>query len=319
MIPLSSISFQWICGIIRGVTSNEFSMRECRRSKSMKAGKIHFVGIALVLLFSDALFATDYYVDANNGNDDWDGTAAVAAADVETSKIGPKKTLVGAMEIQGLGAGDVVHAAEGVYDEKEVWAANSSNRVQVLAGVGLKADGRVSETIIMGHSSEAASNGIGPDAVRCVRLESGAWIQGFTIKGGRTPASTDGGGVYSAGAVVDCVITENGCGYRGTGAEGGWYIRCRFYSNNKAGNYGAYMVSGLVSCVFTDGDVCYANGVILNCYMNGGNTWSPNNLSPVYNSFLKQDNGRKAYTNCVFMLSLRRTDSVLAGEKFSPS
>jgi len=265
----------------------------------MKAGKIHFVGIALVLLFSGALFATDYYVDANNGNDDWDGTADYEHRD-ETINKGPRKTLVGAMAIQGLGIGDVVHAAEGVYDEKEVWAANSSNRVQVLAGVGLKADGRASETIIMGHSSEAASNGIGPDAVRCVRLESGAWIQGFTIKGGRTPASTDGGGVYSAGAVVDCVITENGCGYRGTGAEGGWYIRCRFYSNNKAGNYGAYMVSGLVSCVFTDGDVCYANGVILNCYMNGGNTWSPNNLSPVYNSFLKQDNGRKAYTNCVF-------------------
>ena len=266
----------------------------------MKAAKIRLAGVAVVL-FSGALFATDDYVDANNGNDDWDGTADYEHRD-ETINKGPRKTLVGAMEIQGLGAGDVVHAAEGVYDEKEVWAANSSNRVQVLAGVGLKADGRTSETIIMGHSSEAASNGIGPDAVRCVRLESGAWIQGFTITGGRTPASTDGGGVSSAGAVVDCIVTGNGCGNRGTGVTGGWCIRSRFYSNNKAGNYGAYMGSGLISCVFTDGDVYYGNGLILNCYLTG-NTWSPNNLSPVYNSYIYKDNGRKAYTNCVFNMA----------------
>ena len=94
-------------------------------------------------------------------------------------------------------------------------------------------------------------------------MESGAWIQGFTIKGGRTPSSVDGGGVSSAGAVVDCIVTENGCGYRGTGVNGGWCIRCRFASNNKAGNYGAYMGSGLISCVFTDGDVYYGNGLIL--------------------------------------------------------
>ncbi len=267
----------------------------------MEARHVRLIGAAAIAFFAGALFATDYYVDANNGNDDWDGTSNYDNRDESIGK-GPKKTLVGAMAIQGLGSGDVVHAAEGVYDEKEVWASNSSNRVQVLGGVGLKADGRVSETIIMGHSSEAASNGIGPDAVRCVRLEGSAWIQGFTIKGGRTPASQDGGGVHSAStaATVDCIITGNGCGNRGTGAESGWYIRCRFYSNNKAGSYGAYLVSGIVGCVFTGGDVCYANGVILNCYMNGGSTWSPNNLSPVYNSFLKQDNGRKAYTNCVF-------------------
>ena len=86
----------------------------------MKAGKIHFVGIALVLLFSGALFATDYYVDANNGNDDWDGTSNYDNRDESIGK-GPKKTLVGAMAITGLGSGDVVHAAEGVYDEKEAW------------------------------------------------------------------------------------------------------------------------------------------------------------------------------------------------------
>ena len=40
----------------------------------MKAAKIRLAGVAVVL-FSGALFATDYYVDANNGNDDWDGTA----------------------------------------------------------------------------------------------------------------------------------------------------------------------------------------------------------------------------------------------------
>ena len=87
----------------------------------MKAAKIRLAGVA-VALFSGALFATDYYVDANNGNDDWDGTSATRGA----GDVGPKKTLVGAMAITGLGSGDVVHAAEGVYDEKEAWAADSS-------------------------------------------------------------------------------------------------------------------------------------------------------------------------------------------------
>ena len=67
----------------------------------MKAAKICLAGVAVVLFFG-VLSATDYYVDAKNGNDDWDGTA-VAAADVETSKIGPKQALANVMAIERLG------------------------------------------------------------------------------------------------------------------------------------------------------------------------------------------------------------------------
>ena len=58
----------------------------------------------------------DYYVDAVNGNDLWDGSTA-AIPSVEQQRLetvpGPRKTLAGAMAIEGLTSGDTVHAAPG--------------------------------------------------------------------------------------------------------------------------------------------------------------------------------------------------------------
>ena len=161
----------------------------------MKAGKIHFVGVALVLLFSGALFATDYYVDANNGNDDWDGTSATRGA----GDVGPKKTLVGAMAITGLGSGDVVYAAEGYYTNGVAEVGTARYRVSVPARVHLVASGRASETFIVGEEApaEAADRdayGNGTGSMRCVQLNSGARLIGFTVTGGRTPAGSSGGG-----------------------------------------------------------------------------------------------------------------------------
>ena len=80
---------------------------------------------ALALICAAALSSSlragrDYYVDAASGNDLWDGSTAVIPS-VEQQRLetvpGPRKTLAGAMAIEGLTSGDTVHAAPGVYNE----------------------------------------------------------------------------------------------------------------------------------------------------------------------------------------------------------
>ena len=53
-----------------------------------------FIAMVAASAIVNPLFAKDYYVDANNGNDDWDGTADYEHRD-ETINKGPRKTLVG--------------------------------------------------------------------------------------------------------------------------------------------------------------------------------------------------------------------------------
>ena len=206
----------------------------------MKTGKIRFVGIVLALLFSGALFATDYYVDANNGNDDWDGTSATRGA----GNVGPKKTLVGAMAITGLGRGDVVYAAEGYYTNGVAEVGTSRYRVSVPANVHLVASGRVSETFIVGEEApaEAADRdayGNGTGSMRCVYLSSAARLIGFTVTGGRTPVGTkdsasSGGGIGGSSNtfVFDCIITNNVSAFRGGAIYyGPSVVRCYFAYN----------------------------------------------------------------------------------------
>ena len=255
--------------------------------------KLAIAGI--VVAVSAVAAAGDFYVDAVNGNDANDGRSAATA----------RRTLAAAMAIDGLTAGDVVHAAPGTYDEGEMWDGNNSNRVIVAKGVGLVADGGQAETIIRGRLGTETTTGLGPDAVRCVRLSSDAWVRGFTITGGATrstPVSNtnNGGGVYaSGGAVVDCDITGNRCAYRGNGVYSGVTIRCHFHGNSGAGSYGTYY-SDSFNCLFDGGDVSYGDRQIVNCVLNGGRTWSATSVSPVYNSYVLQDNGKMRYVNCLF-------------------
>ena len=56
-------------------------------------------------------YADTYYVDANRGNDSWDGTADYEHRD-ESKDIGPRKQLVEVMKL-AMKSGDVVYAAPG--------------------------------------------------------------------------------------------------------------------------------------------------------------------------------------------------------------
>ncbi len=248
-----------------------------------------------------------YYVDAENGNDDWDGSVAAIPGEEALAAggviAGPKRTLAAAVAIAGFG--HIVYAAEGVYDEGEMYAGvTTSNRVVVPAGVTLAASGRREYTIIKGKASEQTAQEFGTNALRCVALQAGAVVKGFTLSGGRTsvePAGNrsdnghwNGGAVWGIGRglLVDCVVTNCDAARRG----GNFYgkvttLRCEVFSpvdrgaNSEMDYYGGghgidtiihstgnlYYGCQFMNCTFTKGIVINGDGsatmraIVRNC------------------------------------------------------
>ena len=236
----------------------------------------------------------DWYVDANHGDDANDGYTPYRA----------RRTLKAAMALTHLKAGEIVHAAAGVYDEGEMWDSGSadefggSNRVIVATGVGLVAT-NAAVTFIKGrpHKDEDPK-AYGIRAVRCVFLNEGSWIENFTVTNGFTCGKYGGdwtgfgGGICSPGdgAAVGCLVV--GCGSISSGrlVYGGTMIRCRFrdtvgYSNNQIEDCQA-----LISCMAEEELVGEA-GAFINSYANILRG------SKAYNSFVYYDLGNSEYFN----------------------
>ena len=272
-------------------------------------------GYALVIataLVAGAVGATDYYVDAENGNDAWDGSSATRGE----GDVGPKETLAGAMAISGLASGDIVHAAEGYYTNKVMGTAPALYRVKVPSGVKLIASGRADRTFIVGESSQASNEeggdgyGNGPGAVRCVNLVNNSHVRGFTLTGGRTPttksdSTCNGGAVYGSSTfyVTDCIVSNNMAYYRGGAfCSDGVITRC-FISGNRAPHtrVGNSMVGGRAyNCVCKDAGDSYHfySSTSYNCTFLGPGTSIRNGTA--YNSvFLVTDGGQSAsFKNC---------------------
>ena len=85
----------------------------------MKLNSLIAIGFAATAF--TGVFGADWYVDANNGNDAWDGTSAAIpsqeaiddAAAAGVAAPGPRKTLHAMMSDERVVAGDTVNAAEG--------------------------------------------------------------------------------------------------------------------------------------------------------------------------------------------------------------
>ena len=281
----------------------------------MEARHIRILNVAATALFAGALFAgNNYYVDAENGNDDWDGTASVAAADVETSKIGPKQTLANVMAIEGLGNGDVVYAAEGYYTNGVALVGTARYRVKVPAKVKFVASGRADRTFIVGEEAPADaadrdSYGNGTGSMRCVSLASGAQLVGFTVTGGRTPRGTSDG-TSSGGAiagtsdsyVLDCIITNNISAYRGGAIYyGPRVVRC-YFAYNRALEGNGQSTQGILAyncvCGPSPGGYHFYQGTSYNCTFIG----SSSRYATTYNALiLGGDGGMNNHTNCFYV------------------
>lgn len=191
-----------------------------------------------------ALYNTNWYVNAEEAysdtNDGWTSETA-------------RHSLVAA--VRDAVAGDVVHAAEGVYDS--LAATNSSGhgaRVVLDKAITLIADGAVERTVIKGaKATDGNQYGCGADALRCVSMSDSSRLVGFTLTEGRdhgvveTSDPNRGGGVWAKDltpVIEDCIISNN-VAIRFGGAYGGTFVRCRFLNNRamhngNAGGSGAY-------------------------------------------------------------------------------
>ena len=260
----------------------------------------------------------DWYVDDVYGDDGNPGDAPYRA----------RKTLAGAMAIADLRSGDVVHAAPGIYDEGLMPPTSATtNRVVVPAGVGLVADKGPDVTVIEGFIPVTpegivplSTNG-GPSSVRCVSMESGAYVKGFTLRNGSTaidPGKGDryagqGGGVYS-GTAIDCVIS-NCYAVRGGAASGSQLIRCRVsncgYVTGKNAQGGVAKVTadalngGSIYDTYVTGSAFNLTRIVNSVVLSS--TWhTQGGFTPVYNSYIGSDNGQLALTNC-YVLGLKTT------------
>ena len=209
----------------------------------------------------DAVFSTNWYVNATLGDDTNDGYTP------ET----PKKTLKGAMTAAVI-PGDAVHAAPGDYCDGEMLHSKNDRpnggetvigtRVVVPKGVSLVSVGGPDVTHIIGASASAEYDvrglGLGSNAVRCVFLSAGARLKGFTLRNGRTNGnsaqenSAFGGGVLGVGSelsfVEDCVISNCMAMYGAAGYSAN-FKRCRIFHNRAVVRSSATRSSSHDSCI----------------------------------------------------------------------
>ncbi len=219
-------------------------------------------------------------------------------------------------------SGDVIHAAEGVYNEGGRLYGETMTRVILGAGVGLVSDAGADKTVIEGVLSDEPGRS-GPDSVRCVSMGSGAYVKGFTIRNGSTRVGSsnvygeNGGGVAGSGAAIDCIIT-NCYGVRGGGTYQATLIRCRLDNCYEA--QGATNANGTVASTAGAGMHMgnaydsYINSAMFNV-VEVRNSWCLNvwdnsagdGYCRVYNSYVAADYGSVAYTNCILASGLRAT------------
>ena len=208
----------------------------------------------------DAVFSTNWYVNAWLGDDANDGFTPETA----------KRTLKGIMTSAVI-AGDTVHAApgdyaeEGMYNEKDAGPGDGEaviqSRVVVPKGVALVSDEGADATHIVGASASEEYDvqlGLGSNAVRCVFLSAGARLKGFTLRNGRTNSNSKqedcafGGGVLGVGSadsfVEDCVISNCMAMYGGAGYAAN-FKRCRFFHNRAITRSSVTRASYHASCI----------------------------------------------------------------------
>ena len=98
-------------------------------SSEVKIKLSRIFATVLAMAVATAAYGTDYYVDANNGDNGWDGTTATIPTAEQVEALtqagepipGPRKTLHAMMSDSRVAVGDTVWAAEGDYNAGRVF------------------------------------------------------------------------------------------------------------------------------------------------------------------------------------------------------
>ena len=126
--------------------------------------------VAFLVSCAFGAFANEWYVDPVNGKDTYDGTSSNVVSDT----TGPRRTLVGIMEL--VGKNDTIWLLPGDYAEKSVVAEDDSpRRLEIANKTGLKfrsVAGRDKTAIVGRH--DGANGYDGADAIGGVKLSSGS-------------------------------------------------------------------------------------------------------------------------------------------------
>ena len=168
--------------------------------------------------------AMTWQVNQKTGDDE--------AAAADTTGKTPFATIQAA--VAAAKDGDTIRVAPGVYKETPITDANGNSRLVVNKELTIEATGSRDDTVIEGAWDPSdATHGLGPNAVRCVSIESEATLKGFTFLNGATQSgkdlpATSGGGVFvksgvSGVNIVDCTF-DNCSSTRGGGEAGCAYF-----------------------------------------------------------------------------------------------
>jgi hypothetical protein len=221
--------------------------------------------------------------------------------------------------INQAGYGDTVLVTNGIY-QYGGQSGSGSNRVYVGNNKTVQSVNGPAATVIKGYQVPGTTNGA--NAVRCVYLNNGATLSGFTLTNGATPNFGFGGGVYCQSTnclVTNCVITGNAAYDGGGGAYYGTLVNCSLIENSAGafvdlGNGGGAYYSTLVNCVLTRNFTEYVGGAagfctLINCtvvsnsiaaYDGSVNGCTLKNCIVYYNFnyYTNADSGDGNFTNC---------------------
>jgi hypothetical protein len=214
----------------------------------------------LVLFSFDTLATAEHYVDLNSTNPispylGW----ATAATNIQDAVI-------------TAASGDTVLVTNGIYQYGGI-SITGSNRVYVFNPVTVQSVNGPAVTVIKGYQVPGTTNGA--NAVRCVYLNNGTTLSGFTLTNGATPNFGFGGGVYCQSTnclVTNCVITGNASYDGGAGAYYGTLRNCALIENIAPSNGwgGGANNSTLVNCLVAGNFAGYigggaVNSTLINC------------------------------------------------------
>jgi hypothetical protein len=162
-------------------------------------------------------------------------------------------------------SGDTILVTNGVY-QYGTYSASGLNRVYILPNLTVKSVNGPAVTTIMGYQVPGTING--STAVRCVYLNNGAILSGFTLTNGATQTvGYSGGGVYcqsTSALVTNCIIIGNAADNTGGGTCSGTIINCTLKSNAVSllsyGSAGGAYSSVLVNCILAGNRAGYEGG-----------------------------------------------------------
>ena len=229
---------------------------------------------------------TNWYVDAENGTAGATGWSADAALDTLEHVMARAEAGDTVYALPGnYNAGSMIHTnlIYSLFFSKTNSTIDLRSRVVVPAGVRLVSTEGADRTFITGVKADTPT-GYGEGAMRCVLMQKGAYLNGFTVTGGSTLDgdlayqyeifdNVSGGGILCAErpiapgqglaatpvtVVEDCIVSNN-YGRGTSGAAFGSYVHCLFVKNRS--NDGYYVVrepQWMYGCVADDNVVSSA-------------------------------------------------------------